>query len=635
MNFETEISELNLLLRENAEEALLKSEQLLRREELPAGGVARAWILCHRGAALNKLNRFSDSSRELAIALELFRTHHDKEGTARTLLRRSITYRHLAEFELALQDVHDATVIAEELANTELLVEGYRALGIVYRILGQPERSAAYFKQALAIAEELGDHYEVVKLLNALGGVYYFIKQYDKAKQYFEDCIEQCQKLGVLNVETTAIDNLANVYYSLEQLDKAYEYRKRAIELARELKDYEKMSSFLSNMGTLLVKKDDMQEAQQCLEEARRLAERSNNLQLLPYIYCNFGELYIKQNKYEYAVEILKRGLAILKGDNINVLMALHISIAEAYEKLGDAHSALEHYKQYHEFKERYEMNNSRQNLIALETQFRLDRTERERVRIQSENAELNEANERLAALVQQKDEVLQIVSHDLRSPLNTIIGMANLMHEHKDELTETDMQDLPKFIETVGWRLLGLVNNLLTAAQLISEELPLDLEVTSLQDVVEDSLKLLAPLAAQKSIAMEFTVDDVLPAVELDRAKIGQVVNNLIGNGIKFTPQGGKVTVHISATDSYAEVTIKDSGIGIDKTIAPLIFQKFRAHRRGTYGETGTGLGLAIAKHFVTSHQGDIDFDSIAGEGTTFHVKLPLRHPGKAEEKV
>jgi PAS domain S-box-containing protein len=235
---------------------------------------------------------------------------------------------------------------------------------------------------------------------------------------------------------------------------------------------------------------------------------------------------------------------------------------------------------------------------------------------------ELERQNDKLRQLDRLKDEFVALVSHELRTPLTSIRGYLELICDDEN-LTDEQM----RFLETIdrnAQRLQRVVGDLLFVAQVEAGKLSLEDGDVDLNTLVEEAVETARPAAATKSIALIADLGE-LPEIRGDRARLAQVLDNFISNGIKFTPTGGSVTVATHAQPGQVEIVVSDTGMGIPANELPLLFQRFfRAERATSAAITGTGLGLAIVKAIVTGHGGRIRVESEDGAGTTFRVILP-----------
>ena len=236
----------------------------------------------------------------------------------------------------------------------------------------------------------------------------------------------------------------------------------------------------------------------------------------------------------------------------------------------------------------------------------------------------LVEQNERLRELDSLKDEFVALVSHELRTPLTSITGYLELVLEDTGDLTEEQRRFLG-IVERNSRRLLRVVGDLLFVAQIESGKLALEHEDVHLASVAAESVDAVRPTAEGREVELVLQTAP-LPLLHGDRARLGQMLDNLVSNAVKFTPQGGRVHVTIARMREDALVTVTDTGIGVPQSEQRHMFERFfRSSIAQERAIGGTGLGLAIARAIVEAHGGGIDFASVESEGTTFRVRLPL----------
>ena len=232
--------------------------------------------------------------------------------------------------------------------------------------------------------------------------------------------------------------------------------------------------------------------------------------------------------------------------------------------------------------------------------------------------------NERLRELDRMKDEFVALVSHELRTPLTSIRGYLELLLDDAEGFASTHAEWL-SVIDRNSERLLLLVEDLLLKAQVNAGKVALTVAEIDVAAVVEQSVKAGAPLAAARGIALT-SAADALPPVAADAVRIGQVLDNLISNALKFTPTGGRVDVRAHEHDGRARIEIADTGVGISEEEQERLFERFyRTEQAHTDAVPGVGLGLSIAKAIVEAHGGAISCESAGGTGTTFAIDLPF----------
>ena len=222
------------------------------------------------------------------------------------------------------------------------------------------------------------------------------------------------------------------------------------------------------------------------------------------------------------------------------------------------------------------------------------------------------------------KDDFLSIVSHELRTPLSAVLGWASMLRNHT-----LDASRAPRAIEAIynnATQQVHLIDELLDVSRIVAGRASLDVRVIDLAESVRGAVETILPVAEAKGVEV---CPDLRPGcvyVTADPHRIEQVFVNLLGNAVKFTPQGGRITVQIAASDTSIDVRVSDTGRGIDPAFLPHVFEQFR-QADGTIARSagGLGLGLFIARRLVDAHGGCIRAESEGeGRGATFIVSLP-----------
>jgi PAS domain S-box-containing protein len=264
---------------------------------------------------------------------------------------------------------------------------------------------------------------------------------------------------------------------------------------------------------------------------------------------------------------------------------------------------------------------------------FALDVTARKEAEADREQLleRLQRQNERLRELDRMKDEFIALVSHELRTPLTSIRGYLELLGEPDGTGDEAEREAFLQVIDRNAQRLQRLVEDLLLAAQAEADSLHLERAPIDLVALVSDCLEGAAPAAAAREVELASEVT-AAPQVLGDAGRLAQVVDNLLSNALKFTPEGGVVRLRVGESGDEALVEVADSGMGIpDAEQGELFTRFFRTRRAQREAIAGVGLGLSIAKSLVEAHGGRIAFTSAEGAGTTFTVRLPLAASGES----
>src|SRR5205085_2308649 len=229
------------------------------------------------------------------------------------------------------------------------------------------------------------------------------------------------------------------------------------------------------------------------------------------------------------------------------------------------------------------------------------------------------------------KDEFLASVSHELRSPLQPILGWSELLLQQADsEETKAGLSTIVRSAEMQS----HLIEDLLDMSRVVTGHMRLESKPVELADVVHEAVETVSIAARAKNIHIEshIAVDGV--AIVADHARLVQVVWNLLSNAVKFTPSGGHIDVSVKQNHDLAEIVVTDTGQGIAPDFQPLVFDRFQKGEQTGKRKGGLGLGLAIVKNIVELHGGTVTVSSPGeGLGTTFTVRLPIQRPAQPQD--
>jgi signal transduction histidine kinase len=261
----------------------------------------------------------------------------------------------------------------------------------------------------------------------------------------------------------------------------------------------------------------------------------------------------------------------------------------------------------------------------------------------------LREQNEKLKELDKMKSNFLATVSHELRTPLTSVIGYSEMLLEGLAGTLNDEQREYVRTIVDKGESLLSLITQILDASRAESGNLRLQVTDFDPGPVIAGATTSIVPQCAKKQIELGVNIAPGLPYLKGDREKIGQVVVNLLGNAMKFTPVGGRIQLqadlwtgprHADASadddgagalfglkhETFVRVVVEDTGIGIPADKVGRVFERFfQVDNTSTREFGGTGLGLSIVKSFVDAHKGEISVESVVGKGSRFTVLLPL----------
>lgn len=244
----------------------------------------------------------------------------------------------------------------------------------------------------------------------------------------------------------------------------------------------------------------------------------------------------------------------------------------------------------------------------------------------EAENAELYRQAQQANQL---KDDFLASLSHELRTPLNALLGWIQLLRS--GQLSEAKRV---RAIEAIGRSAelqARLIGDLLDVSSAMNGKLRLTRETVDVAPLIEGVVDSMRSAAEEKGVRLGAAIG-TLGTMELDPARLQQIIGNLLSNAIKFTPAGGRIDTFANEADGELCIVVSDTGIGIDRAFLPFVFDRFRqADARSTREHSGLGLGLAIVRHLVEMHGGTVEVSSAPNAGATFTVRIPAKAPPPA----
>ncbi len=257
--------------------------------------------------------------------------------------------------------------------------------------------------------------------------------------------------------------------------------------------------------------------------------------------------------------------------------------------------------------------------------------------RVRQRTAELHQALSELKELDKTKDAFLSTVSHELRTPLTSIRSFSEILLNYSDNKPETQEEFL-SIINRESERLTRLIDDIMDLAKIDAQKMEWNLRKLEAEKLVRKAAEAVRGLLLEKGLELEIDVRKGLPSIEMDEDRMLQVLSNLLGNAIKFTPRGGKIRIEGSLeneqgldhdTGGLLHLLVADTGVGIPASELPHVFDRFKQ-----VGDTltdkpkGTGLGLSICNEILACLGGRIWAESVPGEGSTFHILLPIESP-------
>ena len=505
-------------------------------------------------------------------------------------------------------------------------------LGVLYSLLGRMDISLGYFQDSEKYSKDCNDVEGPAYNNHELGNAYLRVKDFPKAKENLLYSLKESKRLGISFLIPRIFQSIANLYYQTKQYKEAILYYDSAFAAFETVEN-------MFGQAEVSLGKSKVFYSQKKYKEANALALSSLNkavglkaqiLQLECYkVLSQSAEI---QGDYKNALTYSQR--AHLTRDSltgINVMSQVFENEFQMRSQKKDeeiANLTKMHEMAGTELKRQEFLRNIFAVVFALTIVllYSVYRSGRRKVELNDllirHQTEIEKRTQELEELNKVKDKFFSIISHDLRSPINSLAGLLDLME--KSKITPEELPSITREMRIQFNHTKNLINNLLDWTLLQMNKVSIKKEKIALKPLIDDNIRLLSSMSSKKTTFIN-EVDDSISALA-DQNMINLIFRNLILNGIKFTDNGGVIKVSAVKNEKEITVTINDNGVGISPDIQAVLFEKTTGYStRGTANEKGTGLGLILCKEFVERNGGRIWLESQIGKGSSFYLTIPV----------
>ncbi|MCK4853563.1 MAG: tetratricopeptide repeat-containing sensor histidine kinase, partial [Bacteroidales bacterium] len=573
------------------------------------------------------------------LALEI----DNKQLIAKSLNMTGNAYYLMGDFTKSMDHYLKALVIREELGDSNSIASSYNNIGAVYLQMKDHQRALYYLKKAKIIFEALQDEVHLFSIMNNIGAVYIENEKYDTAYQYLTEAYEIAQRTRDEDNTSIALTNLGETALSMGLLSQSLDYQKKALAISRKLGNKAMMATIYTNLGKTYLETKNYQQAYDAFHESLDLSEEVNSLPDLRENYRYLSEYYDIQRDYKQALNYYR--LYASTKDSINSQEAM-IRIKEM-ENISQAQAMQQEIELLRKDNEISNLEATRLKntilflaavslmiILVFVVYYQKNRLKRETTRLLEEknkqleksNLKLQNSEKHLKELNSTKDKFFSIIGHDLRNPLNALLGFSELISGNSRDHTSEEIQRYSKIINEAAKNIHLLIENLLEWSRSQSGNIDYNPEKTDLMPMVTEIFKVFEIHADKKGVSM---VSDIPEDVSIyaDRNLLSTILRNLISNAVKYTLNGGQVRVFCEQNTSEITISVEDTGIGMsEKQLDNLFRLDSNVTMPGTSEEKGTGLGLILCREFVDMHQGKIWASSKPKEGSIFSFTLPLK---------
>ena len=459
------------------------------------------------------------------------------------------------------------------------------------------ETALSFQFRSLKLKQEIGDTRGTAFSFNNLGLIYSNLDKLTLAEKYFGDAYDLFKSLNYQRGIALSLGNLGEIYEKRKQFEKSWKTLTEAIDLIKELDDKKALSEAHNHLGFVELNLYNYEQAQQHLMQAREYAVSINADNELIENYLFSSKLDSARRNINAAFNWFKKYTA-LKEKLFNLEKTNQLSQMQAYyndEKKNTEIAILKAEKEIENGKRRAQLTISVVVVVAL---FVLAIILIVLIRQkQKNNLKLQEQKKYSDELNQLKDKLFSIISHDLKSPLNSLKAIIQLFNVNA--LTEAELKRMMTQLGQSTQNISALIENLLHWAKNNISGNVVHKEIFDLKTLVKENLELLKDQASLKNIQLIDSTEENLKVIA-DPDMINLVIRNLVSNSIKFCDTGGKIEISNTYQKNQLCLSVKDNGIGIETNRLLKLFGNENSSTKGTQNETGTGLGLILCKDFI-----------------------------------
>ncbi|MEM7163643.1 MAG: ATP-binding protein [Bacteroidota bacterium] len=552
--------------------------------------------------------------------------------------------------------------------------ESLNYMGIAMRNKGDFSDAMTAFFDALQLAETSEDHIQINYTLINIGNIYLSQENYNGALQYFERVLKNSSVMTDSHIASYSHINMGRAYMGMRDYDKAEKHLLKSINLRQKINDLEGTVIAKVSLADMYLAQGKPSLALKILTDNMDDLEQMDDKNTIAYCEIDVAKIYNSDGKHELALRHIDKAITICRQHKLRntEIQALKV-LASIYEAQDLHKDALDVYKQYLEKRDSIFNEENTEKIAKAFSEYTLEKSELEKTslmkkyvvdeaiikrqrmtialsvistalffiiavlsirsaairkklnhQIQAQKEAAFQQNNELIDLNSEKNNLIRILSHDLRAPINNIKGLTQVHQlDHANEFTDSENETL-NMIKSESDRLLNMITKILNVEALNDDKQEIKFEKVEIRAILRDLLKSFKTSAETKGIEIVAKYTEEPLYMLGDEVHVRQIAENLLSNAIKFTKQDSQVKVCLGTKRNSVQISVKDQGPGLTKEDEKKIFKKFQTlSAKPTGNEDSTGLGLSIVKRYTEEMNGKIWYKSSVGKGTTFFVEF------------
>lgn len=636
----------------------------------------------YRFASPDSTILFAQQAHSLAAELAL------PTGQAKALNYIGVAYNYKGNPLKAYDYYNEAMNVSIQQNDSVQLAYSNNNLGILLFNQGLLAKAYDYYIKSYSIFKKLHDKSGLAYTLQSLGNLQLSQKDFTQSENRFMEAYHLRLELKNRRDIMSSLILISKLYYEKKEYDKSIRALVSADSVGQLIHDEINLSEIKILQAKNYIEQGRVEEAEKVAEAGTRVIVKVRYKRLLAEAQLILGTLKLQRGNYKEAEDLLKSSLKIaFEIRDLRSQMNVYKQLWKLFEVQKNKHEAVTYMNQYLILNDSIKDLDLTRQVERLQFQLEIEKKEKEnellklskanqsiviakqqaqnillffilllmlivgavswyfnrkgrrnnlklkaqnmfidlqRQQIEKRNVELSSQNQILADLNHEKDVIMSIVAHDLKSPLTSILGLINLMN--MEGQLQPVHRDYLRMIKEVTQSNLNLIVDLLDVNALDTNQQAIEYSSFALAPLVEERMSLFQFAATNKGITLKVS-NPIYSTIESNPGYIGRILDNLVSNALKFSSRGSVVEVSTRLAENTLELSVKDKGPGFSDTDKMLLYQRFKKlSARPTGGESSNGLGLAIVKTLVDRLKGEIILHSSKGNGSEFVVRIPVK---------
>lgn len=608
--------------------------------------------------------------------LSLAEKTNDRHLTLLCFNNIGMTYYEQGQIATALEHFTLAVALAGELDDYDGLIMAYNYLGLANSDQGNYPGGLEFFNRALLLAASENDMESLAALYNNIGMIYYYQAAYEEALSYYRKALHYSGQISDTHGTATNLLNIGIVHSDMGDLHLALNFFEIVSDKLSSLDDKYLLSLYHNNLAEIYLETGDYDLAEEHFYKGLQYSIEGGSVSTEGWNYAGLGSLFMLQNEFAKAHSYNHKAydLAVKTGE-AELIRRTAEAIAQSAAKLNLFEQAYTFHVKFKNMSDSVLNIENTRKILTLEFDYKLDKEielakaeqdkkyalhleeikrhkairnfliagiimilllfglvlygfiqKRKMNRLlASQRIEIINKNAALTQLNSDKDRIMQILAHDLRSPFNALLGFTQLMLSSLKDYTAEEIEHYLRIMQDAQQQSFDLLNDLLLWSKSQAGKLPYEPVKINLSEVCDEIVNEKSFQAQQKKIVVEHRCEAPI-YLKADNFMLKTILRNLISNAINFTHQNGKIVLHAEKNHARATIIVSDNGVGIsDENKKKLWSFNGVGSSVGTNNEKGTGFGLTICKDMVEKHGGNIWVESKPGLGSDFKFTLPM----------